>query len=73
MSSPTSWRRWLPAGAEEGIVIRDATDADVPAIVEILNIEIAESAYIYAEVPVTVEERRAWGRPGRRAGRPAKE
>jgi L-amino acid N-acyltransferase YncA len=50
----------LPAGAEEGIVIRDATDADVPAIVEILNIEIAESAYIYAEVPVTVEERRAW-------------
>jgi L-amino acid N-acyltransferase len=50
----------LPAGAEGAIVIRDATDADVPAIVDILNVEIAESPYVYAEVPVTIGERRVW-------------
>jgi phosphinothricin acetyltransferase len=50
----------LPAGAEESIVIRDSTDADAGAIAEILNVEIAESPYVYAEVPVTIEERRAW-------------
>ena len=59
-SSPTSWRRWLPAGVDAEIVIREATDADLSAIVDILNVEIAESPYVYAEVPVTLEERRAW-------------
>jgi len=50
----------LPAGADAEILIREATEADVPAIVEILNVEIAESPYVYAEVPVTVADRQAW-------------
>jgi L-amino acid N-acyltransferase len=50
----------LPDAADRPIVIRDATDADLPAIVDILNVEIAESPYVYAEVPVTVDERRSW-------------
>jgi L-amino acid N-acyltransferase YncA len=60
----------LPAGGRAEIVIRDATDADLPAIVEILNVEIAQSAYVYAEVPVTVEERRAWLEAHRAANLP---
>jgi len=50
----------LPDAADRPSVIRDATDADLPAIVDILNVEIAESPYVYAEVPVTVDERRSW-------------
>jgi phosphinothricin acetyltransferase len=50
----------LQAGADSGISIREMTDADLPAIVEMLNVEIAESPYIYAEIPVTLEERRVW-------------
>jgi len=42
------------------LLLRNATDADLPAIVEMLNIEIAQSPYVYAEIPVTVEERRGW-------------
>jgi L-amino acid N-acyltransferase len=42
------------------ISIREALDADLPAIAEILNEEIAASAYVYAETPVTLEERRVW-------------
>jgi len=52
-------------GTEEGapkseISIRHATDADLAAIGEILNGEIATSAYVYAEAPVTIDERREW-------------
>jgi phosphinothricin acetyltransferase len=42
------------------ISIRAATDADLVFVGEILNAEIAASPYIYAEAPVTLDERRAW-------------
>ena len=42
------------------ISIRAATEADLVFICEVLNAEIAESPYIYAETPVTLDERRAW-------------
>ena len=42
------------------ISIREATDADLPAVLEILNREIAGSAYLYMDAPVTLDERRDW-------------
>ena len=42
------------------ISIRAATDADLVFVSEILNAEIAASPYVYAETPVTLDERRAW-------------
>jgi L-amino acid N-acyltransferase len=42
------------------MVIREATEADLPAITAMLNHEIAQSPYVYAETPVTVDERRQW-------------
>ena len=42
------------------ISIRDAEDADLPAIVAILNHEIAVSPFVYAEEQVTLDERREW-------------
>jgi L-amino acid N-acyltransferase len=52
-----------PGGAEPGsapIVIRDADERDLPAIAAIFNFEIAESAYVYAEAPLTLDDRRSW-------------
>lgn len=40
--------------------IRDMTDADLASVVGIVNREIAESPYVWGEVPVTVEARRTW-------------
>ena len=42
------------------ISIRAATDADLVSVSEILNAEIEASPYIYAEAPVSLDERRAW-------------
>jgi phosphinothricin acetyltransferase len=42
------------------IGIRAATEADLVFVSETLNAEIAASPYIYAEVPVSLDERRAW-------------
>ena len=42
------------------ITIRDAADDDLTAVAAILNREIAESPYVYADVPVTLGERRDW-------------
>lgn len=42
------------------VVIRDATEADVPAIVAIYNEVIATSDAIWREEPVTIEDRLAW-------------
>ena len=53
-----SLTRMTGNGAEIGI--RDASNADLPAMAAILNDEIAASAFVYAEDPVTVDERRAW-------------
>jgi len=48
----------LAAGEEIGV--REATDADLAAMAAILNGEIAASPFVYAETPVTLEERREW-------------
>jgi phosphinothricin acetyltransferase len=42
------------------VIIRDADERDLPAIAAIFNFEIAESAYVYAEVPLTLDDRRSW-------------
>ena len=42
------------------INIRDAADGDLTAVAAMLNREIAESPYVYADVPVTLDERRGW-------------
>lgn len=51
-------------------IIRDVTEADLPAILDMLNVEIAQSPYVYAETPVTLAERRAWLEAHRAAGLP---
>lgn len=50
--------RGAAVGSEIGI--RDMTDADLISVVEIVNLEIGESPYVWAEIPVTVEARREW-------------
>ena len=45
---------------QTAIGIRDATDADLSFVLSILNPHIVESAYVYAEAPLTLDERRAW-------------
>lgn len=40
--------------------IREATDDDLTAVADILNHEIGASSYVYADQPVTLEERRDW-------------
>jgi L-amino acid N-acyltransferase len=52
------------------IGIRDATDADLEAIAAILNVEIADSPYVYAETCVTPEDRRVWLNEHQAAGFP---
>jgi hypothetical protein len=41
------------------IGIRDASDADLPSTVEIVNREIAESPFVWGEVANTMSERRS--------------
>lgn len=54
----------------EMISLRDATEADLPVIAEMLNINIIETAHVYREAPVTVDERRTWFREHQTAGLP---
>ena len=42
------------------IGIREAADADLPSVVEILNAEIAGSPYLYIEKSITLGERLNW-------------
>lgn len=53
------------------IGIRDATDADLISMVEIVNREIGESPFVWGEVPVTVEARREWLAKHRELAQPA--
>ena len=53
------------------IGIRDATDADLLSIVEIVNREIGESPFVWGEIPVTVEARREWLAKHRELAQPA--
>jgi L-amino acid N-acyltransferase len=52
------------------INIRNVADDDLSAVGAILNREIAESPYVYAEVPVTLDERREWLNSHRASGLP---
>lgn len=66
MASPRS-------GGEPGsapITIRDAEEHDLPAIAAIFNLEVTESAYVYVETPLTVDDRRSWLAMHRSAGLP---
>lgn len=44
----------------QAIGIREATDADLLSVVDIVNREIRESAFVWGEVPNTLEMRRDW-------------
>lgn len=52
------------------IGIRDITDADLPFVLSLLNPEIEHSAYVYAEIPLTIDERRRWLSAHHAAGLP---
>jgi phosphinothricin acetyltransferase len=52
------------------MVIEDATEADVPAIVAIYNDVIATSTAIFSDRPVTVEQRLEWLRSRLALGQP---
>lgn len=52
------------------IGIREATDADLRSIVEIVNREIAESPYVWTDEPITVDARRVWLQEHRDTGMP---
>ena len=54
----------------EEIGVREAMDADLAEMAAILNVEIAASPYVYAENPVTLDERRGWLEEHRRAKLP---
>ncbi|MFI5227467.1 MAG: GNAT family N-acetyltransferase [Gemmatimonadales bacterium] len=58
------------SGEATTIGIRDAADADLPSVVEILNREIAGSVYLYMETPITLGERLKWLGAHRKAGLP---
>ena len=56
---------------EQGTIgIREVTDADLSFVMELVNREIERSAFVYAEVPVTLEERQGWLASHRAAGLP---
>jgi len=55
---------------DTAISIREATDADLPAVLEIFNREVVESPYLYVETPVTLDDRHAWLDQHRAAGLP---
>lgn len=46
----------------ESLTIADATEADLPGLVEIYNEVIATSTAVYSSEPVTLEDRRSWWR-----------
>jgi L-amino acid N-acyltransferase YncA len=52
------------------LLIDDAAEADLPAILEIYNDVIATSTAVYSETPVDLEDRRAWFRARTSQGYP---
>jgi phosphinothricin acetyltransferase len=50
--------------------IRDATDADLPAILSVYNEVIATSTAVFSLQPTTLDERRAWLHARRQGGFP---
>ncbi|MCQ8277866.1 GNAT family N-acetyltransferase [Acetobacteraceae bacterium KSS8] len=53
-----------------GMTVRDATEADLPAIVAITNHEIRTGLALWNDTPVTLENRAAWLAERRAAGYP---
>ena len=60
----------LVNSARTTIGIREATDADLVSIVDIVNLAITSSPYIWTEIPTTIDARRAWFEDHRRSGHP---
>jgi len=52
------------------MTIEDATEADLPRIVEIYNDAIANSTAVFSDRPVTIEDQRQWMEARRAAGNP---
>jgi L-amino acid N-acyltransferase YncA len=52
------------------VVVRDAVEQDIPAVLAIYNEVIATSTAVYIDQPATLEERRAWWRARTDAGYP---
>lgn len=52
------------------MIVRDATAADLPAVLDIFNEVVATSTAIYMESPTTLEERHAWWQSRLTAGFP---
>ena len=57
-------------GACRSVTVRDATEADVPAILAIYNDVLATSTAIFSELATTLEDRLQWFRVRRDAGYP---
>ncbi len=56
--------------APKAIGIREATDADLPSIVEIVNLAIESSPYVWTEIPTTIDARHVWFDDHRRSDHP---
>ena len=52
------------------MLVRDATEDDLPAILEIYNSVIATSTAVYRDTPATLDDRLAWWRAKREPGFP---
>ena len=52
------------------VTVRDAAEADLPAIVDIVNDAIANTTAVWSDEPVDVANRRAWLAERREAGNP---
>ena len=52
------------------IVTRDADERDLPTMAGIFNLEIAKSPFVYAETPLSLDDRRSWLQVHRSAGLP---
>ena len=44
----------------KAIGIREATDADLPSVVEIVNLAIESLPYVWSETPTTIDVRQQW-------------
>lgn len=51
-------------------MIRDATEADLPAILAVHNDVLATSTAIFSDTPTTLEDRRGWFQARRELGYP---
>jgi phosphinothricin acetyltransferase len=52
------------------VIVRDATESDVPAILAIYNEVLATSTAIFSEIPATLQERLEWLRARKALGYP---